>query len=290
MWLKLRYRWGSLRIHGSTDARRMTVSGGFSPERTVTVGQVTDEAETLEQMISRYPVAKRKLYQVRTDAFIPGALKIRWFQRVHEALREGLRKGTKPNPYDLMVDAVKEHRNNFYRGRPVPLEEIRAAGGLVRHVSVLRVWASLKRDVQDKHRGSVALWIKKLQEDPGRFRVSDLRPGTRVPGTWWSAHSDSGNIGLMAVERLRLERTKYPRGSVRFVLPPEAAAVPDLRKPTAFDGMFFRKFVPAPGSVWGIVPVAGTDAAGIREGVAKGYVDVSVTTAVYVPVGPKEEP
>jgi hypothetical protein len=94
----------------------------------------------------------------------------------------------------------------------------------------------------------------------------------------------------MAVERLRLERTEYPRGSVRFVLPPEAAAVPDLRKPTAFDGMFFRKFVPAPGSVWGIVPVAGADAAGIREGVAKGYVDVSVTTAVYVPVGPREEP
>jgi hypothetical protein len=54
--------------------------------------------------------------------------------------------------------------------------------------------------------------------------------------------------------------------------------------------MFFRKFVPAPGSVWGIVPVAGTDAAGIREGVAKRYVDVSATTAVYVPVGPGEEP
>jgi hypothetical protein len=94
----------------------------------------------------------------------------------------------------------------------------------------------------------------------------------------------------MAVERLRLERKDYPGGSVRFVLPVDAAALPDLRKPTAFDGMFFRKFSPAPGSVWGIVPVARAEAAGIREGVSKRYVDVSATTAVFVPMGTREEP
>jgi hypothetical protein len=289
-WLKLRFRWGSLRVQGSADARHVAVSGGFSPERTVTVGQVTDEAQTLEQMVSRYPVAKRKLHQVRTDGFIPGPLKVRWIDQVQKALREARKTGAKLNPYDLMVDAVKVHRDNFYRGRPIPLEEIRTAGGLVRHVSVLRIWPSLKRDVQDEYRGSVTLWIKKLQEDPNRFRVSDLRPGTRVPGTWWSAHYDSGIIGLMAVEQLRLERKDYPRGSVRFLLAPERAAMPDLRKPTAFDGMFFRKFAPAPGSVWGIVPVAGAEAAGIREGISKRYVDVSATTAMYVPVGAREEP
>jgi hypothetical protein len=54
--------------------------------------------------------------------------------------------------------------------------------------------------------------------------------------------------------------------------------------------MFFRKFVPAAGSVWGIVPVAGAETAGIREGISKHYVDVSATTAVYVPLGPREEP
>jgi hypothetical protein len=94
----------------------------------------------------------------------------------------------------------------------------------------------------------------------------------------------------MAVERLRLERKDYPRGSVRFHLAPEAAALPDLRKPTAFDGMFFRKFVSSPGNVWGIVPVAGAETVGIREGVSKRYIDVSATTAVYVPIGPREEP
>jgi hypothetical protein len=290
IWLKLRYRWGSLRVQGPTDARHVAVSGGFSPERTVTAGQVTEETETLEQMISRYPMAKKKLHQVRTDLFIPGALKLRWIAQVQKDLRDARKKGAQPNPYDLMVDAVKVHRDNFYRGRPVPLKDIHSAGGLVRHVSLPRIWASLKRDVQAEYRGSVTLWIKRLQEDPGRFRVSDLRPGTRVPGTWWSAHHDSGNIGLMAVERLRLERKDYPSGAVRFLLPPEAAALPDLRKPTAFDGMFFRKFAAAPGSVWGIIPVADADAAGIREGVSKRYVDVSATTAVYVPVGPREEP
>jgi hypothetical protein len=254
------------------------------------MGQVVEEAETLEQMISRYPMAKRKLHQVRTDVFITGPLKLRWIQQVQQALREARKKGAKPNPYDLMVDAVKVHRDNFYRGSRVPLEDINAAGGLVRHVDVRRVWQSLRRDVQDEYRGSVTRWIKKLQEDPSRFHMSELRPGTRVPGTWWSAHHDSGNIGLMAVERLRLERRDYPSGAVRFLLSPDAAGMPDLRKPTAFDGMFFRKFAPAPGSVWGIIPVAGANAAGIREGVSKRYVDVSATTAVYVPLGPREEP
>src|SRR2546421_6414946 len=70
-WLKVRYRWGSLHIHGATEARRLAVSGGFSPERTVTVGQVSELAETLEEMISRYPIAKRKLHQVQEDPFIP---------------------------------------------------------------------------------------------------------------------------------------------------------------------------------------------------------------------------
>jgi hypothetical protein len=254
------------------------------------VGQVAKEVETLEQMISRYPLAKKKLHQVQGDVFIPAPLKLRWIQQVERALREAHKKGEKPNPYDVMIEALKGHRDNFYCGRRVPMEEIRGAGGLVRHASIRRMWASLKPDVRAEYRNRATLWIAKLHEDPTRFRLSDLKPGTRVPGVWWSARRDSGNIGLMAVEELRLERKDYPEGAVRFFLPAAGAALPDLRKPTAFDGMFFRKFVPAPGSVWGIVPTANAEAAGIREGVSKRYVDVSATTAVYVPVGPREEP
>src|SRR5207245_3165433 len=60
-WLKLRYRWGSLRVQGAADARRAAISGGFSPERTGTAGYVNGDLDTLEQLTYRYPKAKRKL-------------------------------------------------------------------------------------------------------------------------------------------------------------------------------------------------------------------------------------
>jgi hypothetical protein len=281
MWLKLRYRWGSLRVQGPTHARHLAVSGGFSPERTVTVGQVTEEAETLEQMISRYPVAKTKLHQVRTDAFIPGALKLRWMRQVEHALREAHQKGGKPNPYDFMVDAVKAHRDNFYRGRPIPLDEIHRVGGLVRHVPIRRLWDSLTPEIQFDY-VKPNRWVNALMQNPSLLTVDDFVPGASVPGVWWSAHRDSGGVGEMAVKQLRLGRQDYPAGAGRFVLPKSEAALPDLRKPTAFDGMFFRKYVSSPTSVWGIIPDEEASKAGIREGVSKNHVDIHRTVVTFV--------
>ena len=110
-----------------------------------------------------------------------------------------------------------------------------------------------------------------------------------MPGVWWSAHRDSGSIGFLAVEQLRLERRDYPSGAVRFFLPPHLSGLPNLRKPTAFDGMFFRKFVSASG-VWGIIPDGEAADNGIREGVSKTFVEVTSTTAIYIPPVPKEKP
>ena len=86
----------------------------------------------------------------------------------------------------------------------------------------------------------------------------------------------------MAVKQLRLRREDYPSGAARFLLPKSEAALPRLRKPTAFDGMFFRKYVASPGSAWGIIPDKDAAKAGIREGVSKNVVDVHRTVVTFV--------
>jgi hypothetical protein len=285
--LKLRYRWGTLKVQGAAEAQQVSVLGGFSPARTVTAGHVTAASQSLEQMVSRYPLSKKKLHQVRDDPFIPRHLKLRWMREVETTLANAHKKGDRPNPYDVMIEAVKGHRDNFFRGRRIPIAEIEAHGGLVRHASIRRMWTSLKPTVQAKYRESMNVWIRKLKEDPSAFSPADFKAGTRVPGVWWSAHHDSGNIGFMVVEQLRLERKDYPSGAVRFFLPPQFAGLPNLRKPTAFDGMLFRKFAASPGSVWGIIPEDEAEGAGIREGVSKTFVEVSSTTALFVPPGPR---
>ena len=281
VWLRLRYRWGSLRIQGPQDAHHVAVAGGFSPERTVTAGQVSEETETLEQMISRFPVAKRKLHQVQDDPFIPASMKVAWIRTVETRLRAARRREQHPNPYGLMVDAVKANHRHFFLGPVIPIEEINKVEGLVRHVRIGILWDSLKPEVQADYI-IPSRWIHALTRDPGLLTVDDFVPGTTVPGVWWSAHRDSGGIGEMAVKQLRLRREDYPTGAARIFLPKSEAAAPGLRKPTAFDGMFFRKYVTSPASMWGIIPDEDAAKAGIREGVSKNRVDIRRTVVMFV--------
>jgi hypothetical protein len=86
---------------------------------------------------------------------------------------------------------------------------------------------------------------------------------------------------------MRLQPDDYPKGAIRFVLPKESASIPDLHKPTAFDGMFFPKWAGTePRLTWGLVPPHEASKAGIREGVSRTLVPISSTILhEYVPPG-----
>src|SRR5207302_6743927 len=146
-WLKLRYRWGSLHLQGAAEARRVAVSGGFSPERTITAGQVTEEAQTLELMISRYPKAKRKLQQVRDDPYIDTRLKASWMRAVEARLRQSASHEAHVNPYEVMVSVAAANKANFFLGPRIEVQEIVAAEGLLKYVDVAAAFRLLKPEL-----------------------------------------------------------------------------------------------------------------------------------------------
>jgi hypothetical protein len=285
-WLKLRYRWGSLRVQGSTDAHHVAVAGGFSPERTVTVGQVTEEAETLEQMVSRYPKAKRKLQQVRDDPIIDGHLKVGWMRAVENRLRRAAQLEEHVNPYKVMVDVAAAHRANFFLGRPIEVQEIVEAEGLLKYVDARDAFTLLRPELIADYAYPVR-WVRKIAAQQGLISPTDFAADAEVPGHFWSAFRDAVGAGELALKHMRLEPRDYPKGAIRFVVPKEHAAIPELHKPTAFDGMFFPKWAATePGLKWGVVPPHEASKAGIREGVSKTLVPISKTILhEYVPPG-----
>jgi hypothetical protein len=200
---------------------------------------------------------------------------------VETRLRTAHRHEEHPNPYELMIEAAKANPRHFFAGPLIPVNEIDAVGGLVRHVRIRRLWDSLKPEIQADYI-TPNRWIHALKQNPSLLAIDDFVAGTTVPGIWWSAHRDSGGIGEKAVKQLRLRHEDYPSGAARFFLPKSEAALPKLRKPTAFDGMFFRKYVASPASVWGIIPDEDASKAGIREGVSKNDVDIRRTVATFV--------
>ena len=284
--LKLRYRWGSLRVQGPTEARHVAVAGGFSPERTVTAGQVTHEAETLEQMISRFPRAKRKLQQVRDDPAIDGRLKVGWMRAVENRLRKAARLEEPVNPYSVMVDVAASNRANFFLGDRIEVQEIVEAEGLLKYVDARDAFTLLKPELIVEY-GYPIRWVRKIAAQTGSISMNDFAADAKVPGHFWSAFRDAVGAGELALKHMRLEPKDYPKGAISFVLPKENAAIPELHKPTAFDGMFFPKWAAAESSLtWGVVPPHEATKAGIREGVSKTFVPISSTILhEYVPPG-----
>jgi hypothetical protein len=286
--LKLRYRWSSLRVQGSPASNRVAVVGGFSPVKVVTQGQVISEAETLEQLVSRYPKAKRKLREVKDDAFISGQLKVAWMHDVEIVLRHAERTGDHPNPYQVMVRIAKKNPNNFGLGPAIPIDEIVAADGLVKYVDPRKVFRQLKPEVIAGHQGYPIRWVRKIAADATALRTEDFQTGATIPGRFWSARIDAEGVGEFKIEHLRLEPKDYPVGAIRFMVPKEAAALPDLRRPTAFDGMLFPKWSPAesPLLTWGVIPPLEASKSGIKEGVANKAIQIGHTALpLFVPAG-----
>ena len=284
--LRLRYRWGTLKVQGAAEAHRVSVIGGFSPIKGVTEGRVKDEAQTLEQFVSRYPKAKRKLQQVRDDPFIDSNLKVAWMREVETRLRKAGQLEEHPNPYSVMVKVAAANRANFFLGRRIEVEEIVKADGLLKYVDVRDAFSLLKPELIAEYAYPVR-WVRKIAAQQGLVSVADFAPGNEVPGHFWSAFRDAVGAGELALKHMRLQPKDYPRGAIRFVLPKEGAAIPELHKPTAFDGMFFPKWAATePRLKWGLVPPHEASRAGIREGVSRTQVPISSTILhEYVPPG-----
>jgi hypothetical protein len=286
IWLKLRYRWGSLRVQGPTDARHVAISGGFSPERTVTAGQVREEAETLEQMVSRYPKAKRKLQQVRDDPVIDGRLKVGWMRAVENRLRKAAGLEEHVNPFSVMVDVAKANRANFFLGRRIEVQEIVEAEGLLKYVDARDAFTLLRPELIVDYAYPVR-WVRKVAAQQGSINLTDFAADAKVPGHFWSAFRDAVGAGELALKHMRLQPKDYPKGAIRFVVPTEHAAIPELHKPTAFDGLFFPKWAATESNLkWGVVPPHEASKAGIREGVSRTLVPISSTILhEYFPPG-----
>jgi hypothetical protein len=264
----------------------VAVSGGFSPDRTVTAGPVTEEAETLEQMVSRYPKAKRKLQQVRDDPYIEGRLKTVWMRTVEARLRKAAKLEEHVNPYSVMVSVAAANRSNFFLGPRIEVQEILEAEGLLRYVDVSVAFRRLKPELIADYAYPIR-WVRAIAAHKTSINVSDFAVDAQVPGRFWSAYRDAAGAGELALKHMRLQPNDYPKGAIRFVLPKEAASIPELHKPTAFDGMFFPKWAPTePSLKWGVVPPHEASKAGIKEGVSRTPVPISSTILhEYVPPG-----
>jgi hypothetical protein len=264
----------------------VAVTGGFSPERTVTAGHVSEESETLEQLISRYPKAKRKLQQVRDDPYIDTRLKGAWMRTVESRLRKLARLEARVNPYEVMVSVAAANKANFFLGPRIEAQEIVEAQGLLKYVDVAVAFRLLQPELIADYIYPIR-WVRAITAHKTPIAASDFAADAHVPGHFWSARRDSVGAGELALKHMRLQPKDYPKGAISFVLPKEGASIPELHKPTAFDGMFFPKWAPAEPSLrWGLVPSHEALKAGIKEGVSRTPVPVSSTILhEYVPPG-----
>jgi hypothetical protein len=207
---------------------------------------------------------------------------------VETVLRAAARTGDHPNPYQLMVRIAIKNANNFGLGPEIPIDEIVAADGLVKYVDPRRVFRQLRPEVIARHQGYPIRWVRRIAADVTALKTDDFQTSATVPGKFWSARTDAEGIGEFKIEHLRLAPTDYPIGAIRFLLPKEAAALPGLRRPTAFDGILFPKWSSAESAVlkWGIVPSMEAFRSGIKEGVATRAVEIRHTTMpLFVPAG-----
>jgi hypothetical protein len=237
-------------------------------------------------MVSRYPKAKRKLQQVRDDPYIDLRLKGAWMRTVEARLRKAAKVEEHVNPYEVMVRVAAANRANFFLGPRIEAQEIVAAEGLLKYVDVGAAFDLLNPEVSAEYVYPIR-WARAIAAHRTSISVSDFAADAKIPGHFWSAYRDAVGAGELALKHMRLQPKDYPRGAIRFVLPKEAASIPELHKPTAFDGMFFPKWsATEPSLRWGLVPPHEASKAGIKEGVSRTLVPVSSTIHhEYVPPG-----
>jgi phage-related protein len=284
-WLKLRYRWSSLRVQGPTDAPHAAVSGGFSPEQYVTSGRLRSP-ESLEALIGEDLIAQMKLRFVRKDPFISAALKADFAQRVEARLREAKSRRVTISPYAVMK-AVVAGSIDEYRllGTPITPDQIRKMGGLSRLISLTHVWDNYLPEEYQVDFGLRDVWLAAIRKNHSLFipRVhlrSDIEiSGSNDVGFWYARYRSAGATTANYVKRLQLAPARYPLGALKF----ELRSVPShaqFRRPTAFDGMPHAEWAPPlrRDAVWGIVP---GELPKIREAVA-GPVPISAISSFEV--------
>jgi hypothetical protein len=283
--LKLRYRWATLRLQGGNGTRHLSVIGGFSPERRVSEGDLilAKEADDLRSLLKGDQLALSKLDQVQADPHISEPLKHQFMDKVTTRMKHWAKQKSRPPlaGYDVMCNVVRHNRLKWtLLGPEISPKTIADHGGLTRLINAERVYRSmLKRRYQDQY-PSVTAWIKAVSRDDSLLRLH-MRPSAKLSGKnqvafWSERYHGNGTTIEKHIERLRLDAAHYPLGAVRFVLPIAQADVAVFHKPTAFDGMPHKGWTPPdPVSVWGAV--RSESAPEVREAVSQ-PVAVSATT------------
>jgi hypothetical protein len=283
----LRYGWTTLRLHGPKGARHLSVTGGFSPERRVSEGDLilAKEADDLRSLLKGDKVALLKLDQVQADPHISEPLKHQFMDKVTARMKYWAKQTSRPPlaGYEVMCNVVRHNRRQWtLLGPQISAQAISDQGGLTRLVNAERVYRSmLKRKYQDEY-PNVNAWIKAVSRDDSLLKLH-VRQSATLSGknqvAFWSERYHGNGVTIdKHVKKLRLDAAHYPIGAVRFVLPAEKADVAVFHKPTAFDGMPHTGWTPPdPVSVWGAVRTE--NAPDVREAVSE-PVAVSATAGL----------
>jgi hypothetical protein len=192
--LKLRYRWATLRLQAPEGARHLSVIGGFSPERRVTEGDLilAKEADDLRSLLKGDDLALTKLDQVQADPHIPEPLKHQFMSKVMARMKHWAKQKSRPPlaGYEVMRNVVRYNRRNWtLLGPQISAGTIREHGGLTRLMNAERVYRSMVRQKYKDVYPTVSVWIKAVSLDDSLFRLH-IRPGATLSGknqvAFWS--------------------------------------------------------------------------------------------------------
>ena len=282
--LRLRYRWRTLRLEGDPKASRAVVVGGFSPTRRVSEGDLIlrTAGDDLDALISHDPIAQSKLRYVRNDPHIPDALKYDLIRKVTDRLKA--KKGkSMVSPYKAMQDVVSENIDRYrLLGPLIGAERIRQYGGLTRLIGLGHVWEHYLTAAYRRGFTTREDWLVVIRADHSRFDGNvHLRPdlmisGMNEVGFWFPRYRSRGATTARYVNKLQLSPARYPFGALKV----ELTRVTDdmkFRKPTAFDGMPHLEWAPPlrRDALWGIIP---GEPPKVREAVA-GPIPLSAISA-----------
>jgi hypothetical protein len=262
--------------------------GGFSPERRVSEGDLilAKEADDLRALLKGDELAINKLDQVQGDRHIPDQLKHQFMQKVEARVRHWARQTSRPPlaGYEVMCNVVRRNRREWtLLGPQISADELSDAKGLIRLMNAERVYKTMLKARYRRLYPSVNAWVKAISADQSLLN-EQISPAAKLSGKnqvafWSERYQGMGiKIGRMKkyVELFQLNPADYPLGAVKFVLPPAHADVTKFHKPTAFDGMPHKGWIPpGPEAIWGVI--RSTQAPEVKEAVSQ-PVDVALTT------------
>jgi len=223
--------------------------------------------------------AKAKYDQIMGDDHAPSDLRAKFADEVKKKLETA-----EPDADQLQIlKDIISGGDYMAKGPAIPADELKAKGGMTRTIPLKTIWEdNLEASYKAKF-GSFEAWLSELAKDKSAFNPgSHLNMGSTIPGkyatAWWAPRGEQkGNTMAELIEELALNPATYPGGCVRATVGPEAAAMAGFKKPTGFDGIYFKEWVPAPSSPWGIT------GGGSLEGVAPKIALSQATQLEFLP-------